>query len=77
MKDSNKQELIESVSTERLLELLDMVKDEIADARKGNATTEARKLAIDTIDQVLYNKVKAVINNESNDKPKQYFSEMI
>lgn len=77
MKDnSNKTDLIESVATERLLELLDMVKDEIADARKGEWTTEARRLAIDVIDKTLYNGVKAILYKDSK-KPETYFSDMI
>lgn len=64
MQDNNKQDLIEAVASERLLEVLDIVKNEIADARKGDATTEARKLAIATIDSTLYNKVKALIHTD-------------
>lgn len=71
MKENNTQELIEAVASERLLELLDIVKNEIADARKGDATTEARKLAIATIDSTLYNKVKALIHNDKKEGSKE------
>lgn len=77
MQDNNKQDLIEAVASERLLELLDIVKNEIADARKGDATTEARKLAIATIDSTLYNKVKALIHNDKKKSEEGYFSRMI
>ena len=73
-------ELIEVVASSQgtnLLELLDMVKNHIADARNGDYSTETRKCAIDCIDEKLYNKVKQVIN--SGDKPKKdtYFDNMI
>lgn len=70
-------ELIESVASSKLIELLDMVKNEIADARNGVWTTEARKLAIDSIDEKLYNKVKQVINSGSKPKKDNYFDNMI
>lgn len=70
-------ELIEQVASSKLIEVLDMVKNDIADARNGDWSTEARKLAIATIDEKLYNKVKQVIN--SGDKPKKddYFDNML
>lgn len=41
-----------------LLALLDAAKDRIADARNGDWTTEARKVAIEAIDAVLYDEIK-------------------
>lgn len=70
-------ELIESVASSKLIELLDMVKNEIADARNGEWTTEARKLAIASIDEKLYNKVKQVINSGNKPKKDDYFDNML
>ena len=69
MQDNNLQENIESIASSTLIDVLDVIKNDIADARKGDWTTEARKLAIDALDKTLYNKVKAVINNKT--KPKK------
>jgi hypothetical protein len=50
---------------ERILKMLDFVKDEIADVRKGNYSAESRLSAIEAIDSILYNKIKsAYINRE-------------
>jgi hypothetical protein len=63
-------ELIERVSPKAhdLLELLDLVMNEIADARNGDYSTESRKQAIEAIQNSLYNKIKATI--KSDDKKK-------
>lgn len=59
-------ELIEQVSPKAnaILELLDLVMDEIADARNGDYSTESRKQAIDAIQNLLYNKIKASIKSD-------------
>lgn len=53
-------EQIEDLSRnkETILEALDIVKNHIADARNGDYSVEARKVAIEAIDNVLYNKIK-------------------
>jgi hypothetical protein len=51
-------EKVASRGVDDLLELLDGVKDWIADARNGSYSNEARVGAIEAIDTVLYNKVK-------------------
>lgn len=59
-KQSN--EAVEKLATKGLDDIivaLDAVKDEIADARNGDYSTEARKQAIEAIDSVMYNKLKA------------------
>lgn len=59
-------DLIKSLtpSSERILQLLDMVKDEIADVRQGDYSAEARKEAIEIIDKVIYNKIKSSVMNK-------------
>lgn len=72
-------ELIEQVSASQgnnLLELLDMVKNHIADARNGDYSTEARKCAIASIDEKLYNSIKKFLNNKPK-KQEPYFDNMI
>lgn len=54
--------------SERLLVLLDAVKDYIADARNGEWSVEARKSACDAIDEVLYKKVKLNIQEKPQSK---------
>jgi hypothetical protein len=51
--------------SEYLLNLLDCVKDEIADVRKGNYSAEARLSAIEAIDKILYNKIKSAYMHQS------------
>lgn len=61
---NNNNDLIESITASKgndLLLLLDDVKNQIADARLGDYSTESRKLAIEVLDKVLYNKVKALL----------------
>lgn len=77
MNQSQHNELIEQIASNSLLEVLDIVKNEIADARNGEWTTEARKLAIASIDEKLYNKVKQVINNGKKPKKDNYFDNML
>ena len=55
-------------SSERIIEVLDAVKDYIADARNGDYSTEARKSAIEAIDKVFYNKIKG---DSKKDKPEE------
>ena len=65
-------ELLEQVASksEPLLELLDEVKNQIADARNGDYSTEARKVACTLIDDVLYNKIKNLSNPQKEKKDK-------
>lgn len=65
-------EIIEELYISRgelFLEVLDHVKDQIADARNGDYSTESRRCAIDMIDSELYNKIKNFNKKES--KPKE------
>lgn len=48
-----------------LLEILDEVKNQIADARVGDYSVEARKCAIASIDERLYNIVKQMLKKEN------------
>jgi hypothetical protein len=64
-------DLIEKITAKcgtDLLEVLDDVKNSIADARNGDATTESRKLAIEMIDKMLYNKIKNLLKPEEDTK---------
>lgn len=56
---------------ESLLEILDEVKNYIADARNGDYSVETRKCAIACIDEKLYNVVKKFIHK----KPKPIVDE--
>jgi hypothetical protein len=73
-------ELIEQVTAsqgENLLLLLDEVKNHIADARNGDFSTEARKCAIASIDEKLYNIIKQGLNVKPKKKEEPYFNNMI
>ena len=73
-------ELIEKLAHsqgETLIAVLDEVKNHIADARNGDYSTEARKCAIDSIDEKLYNVIKSVLNKQEIPKQEPYFSGMI
>lgn len=73
-------ELIEQVTAsqgENLLILLDEVKNNIADARNGDYSTEARKCAIASIDEKLYNVVKQGLIKKPKKKEEPYFDNMI
>jgi len=49
---------------DRLLLMLDFLKDEVADVRNGDYSAKTRKCAIEMIDSVLYNKIKSAKLNE-------------
>lgn len=70
MQELNKK--IESISQGRtgeiLLEALDTIIQHIADARNGEWDIETRKSAINAINEMLYNKVKAFRANQNNTK---------
>jgi hypothetical protein len=73
-------ELIEQVTAsqgENLLILLDEVKNHIADARNGEYSTEARKCAIASIDEKLYNIIKQGLVKKHKKKEELYFGNMI
>lgn len=78
----NKQQFNEQVEIlarsqgERLLEVLDEVKNQIADARNGDYSVEARKCAIALIDEKLYNIIRQLLNKKDS-KEEKYFSDMI
>ncbi|MCZ2338042.1 MAG: hypothetical protein LC127_07550 [Chitinophagales bacterium] len=78
----NKQQFNEQVEIlarsqgERLLEVLDEVKNQIADARNGDYSVESRKCAIALIDEKLYNIVRQLLNKKDS-KEEKYFSDMI
>lgn len=64
-------DLIEKLASKggsTLLDVLDQMKNAIADARNGNASTESRKFALDMIDNLLYNKVKTLLSPEKEPK---------
>ena len=72
-------DLLEQVTAsqgDNLIQLLDIVKNEIADARNGDYSVEARKCAIASIDKHLYNIIKQGLQSKSK-KGDKYFSEMI
>lgn len=52
-------------NADRILSMLDCVKDEIADVRKGEYSAEARLSAIEAINNVLYNKIKSAKLNKA------------
>jgi hypothetical protein len=61
---------------ESILEILDELKNYIADARNGDYSVETRKCAIACIDEKLYNIIKKFIH--SKQKPKvDEFEKMI
>lgn len=62
LKDLIKQSIPQA---ERILQMLDLVKDEIADVRNGEYSAEARRSAIEAIDSVLYNKIKSAYLNRT------------
>lgn len=73
-------DLIEQVAHSQgnnFIAILDEVKNHIADARNGDYSTEARKCAIASIDEKLYNLVKAVLNKTTKEKPEMYFDGML
>ena len=71
--NNNIERVKESNMNSAILELLEDVKDRIADARIGLWSTEARKLAIDSIDTLLYNKIKVTAdNNKTPVKPEEW-----
>lgn len=72
-------DLLEQVTAsqgDNLIKLLDVVKNEIADARNGDYSVEARKCAIESLDKHLYNVVKQGLQSKPK-KGDKYFSEMI
>ena len=79
----NKQQFNEQVEIlarsqgERLLEVLDEVKNQIADARNGDYSVESRKCAIALIDEKLYNIIRQLLNKKKDSKEEKYFSDMI
>lgn len=58
-----------------ILKMLSDVKDTIADCRSGSWSTEARKSAIEAIDNTCYNKIKSY--RENPDQKDDYFDSMI
>lgn len=80
MNQQQYKDLIEQISHsqgENLLIMLDEVKNHIADARNGEYSTEARKCAIASIDEKLYNLVKSVLNKTTKEKPDGFFDGML
>lgn len=79
----NKQQFNEQIEIlthsqgERLLEILDEVKNQIADARNGDYSVDARKCAIALVDEKLYNIVRQLLNKKEPTKDNKYFSNMI
>lgn len=70
----NKQLLNEKIESlkpqgDRILSVLDDVKDYIADARNGEWDVDARKAACEAIDEVIYNKLKLKIQEVPDVKP--------
>lgn len=72
-----KLEILADSQGERLLEVLDEVKNYIADARNGDYSVEARKCAIASIDEKLYNILRQILNKPEKPKEDKFFSEMI
>lgn len=70
-------EILADSQGERLLAVLDEVKNYIADARNGEYSTETRKCAIASIDEKLYNIIRQILNKPEITKEDKYFSEMI
>ena len=58
-----------SKNKEFILEVLDVVKNHIADARNGDYSVEARRCAIEAIDNTLYNKIKSFKETNKSTEP--------